>query len=92
MYTSFAGQQYIFNLFVKKKYYLSIRGELQVQIRLKRAMWIEEHPAQRIRGIAIRNNEACRSTLIHASVGRTLYSSPTRWRVISKNLSITSTR
>ena len=65
---------------------------MQVQIRLKRAMWIEEDPAQRIRGIEVRNNEACRSTLIQLPSGLTVDSSPTRWRVISKNLSIASTR
>ena len=55
-------------------------------------MWIEEVPAQRNRGIEVQNNEACRSTLIQLPSGLTVDSSPARWRVISKNTSIGSTR
>lgn len=58
----------------------------------EKALWIEEDPAQRIRDIVVRNNEACRSTLILLQPGLTIDSSPTRWRVISKNISIVSTR
>jgi hypothetical protein len=49
----------------------------------EKALWIED-PAQRIRDIVVRNNEACRLTLILFQPGLTIDSSPTRWRVISK--------